>query len=123
MIATESQKVTPFLWFDDNAEDAVDFYLSVFPNASKSIGLPGPNGTPLTVSFVLKGLGFTALNGGPQFTFDQAISFVVRCNDQAEIDCFWKKLTANGDQRDSAAGSEIRLDFPGKSFQRTYLSY
>ncbi len=79
MLPGETQKITPFLWFNGNAEDAVDFYLSVFPNASKSPGLPGPGGKPMTVSFELEGLQFTALNGGPQFRFTEAISFVVRC--------------------------------------------
>ena len=97
-----SPKVTPFLWFDSNAEEAVDFYLSVFPNSRKLDELrntgdaPGPKGGVLTVSFELGGLRFTALNGGPQHTFNEAISFVVHCDNQEEIDYYWDKLTADG---------------------------
>ncbi len=91
----EPQTITPFLWFNGNAEEAVDFYVSVFPSASKT-GVSGPEGKPVTISFQLEGLAFTALNGGPQFTFSESISFVVRCKDQAEIDRYWTMLTANG---------------------------
>lgn len=89
-------KITPFLWFDDNAEDAVDFYVSVFPGSRRLSGLPGPGGKPLTIAFELGGLSFTALNGGPNFTFNKAVSFVVPCEDQAEIDYYWQALTADG---------------------------
>lgn len=92
----EANKITPFLWFDGNAEEAVDFYLSVFPNSKKTGGLPGQDGKALTVSFDLEGLNFTALNGGPQFTFNKAVSFVIHCKDQAEIDYYWDKLSSNG---------------------------
>ena len=95
-MAVEANKITPFLWFDSNAEEAVDFYLSVFPNAKKTGGLPGPNGKPLTISFNLEGLNFTALNGGPHFTFNKAVSFVIHCKDQAEIDYYWDKLSSDG---------------------------
>lgn len=92
----QPHKITPFLWFDGNAEEAVDFYLSVFPNSKKTGGLPGPNGKALTVSFDLEGLNFTALNAGPQHKFNKAVSFVIHCNDQAEIDYYWDKLSADG---------------------------
>ena len=95
-MAVQANKITPFLWFDGNAEEAVDFYLTVFPNATKTGGLPGPNGKPVTVSFDLEGLNFTALNGGPHHTFNKAVSFVIHCKDQAEIDYYWNKLSSDG---------------------------
>ena len=100
-----SSRITPFLWFDNNAEEAVDFYLSVFKNSRRigelrnnSIDDPRmvPRGGVLTVSFELDGLRFTALNGGPAHQFTDAISFVVRCDSQDEIDYYWDKLTAGG---------------------------
>ncbi len=98
-----SSRITPFLWFDRNAEEAVAFYVSVFPNSRRtgelraSVDVPGaPAGGVLTVSFELEGLRFTALNGGPQVLFNQAVSFVVTCQDQAEIDRYWSLLTADG---------------------------
>jgi predicted 3-demethylubiquinone-9 3-methyltransferase (glyoxalase superfamily) len=95
-------KITPFLWFDTNAEEAVEFYLGVFKNSRKLGEMrvgdagPGPKGSVLTASFELDGQVFTALNGGPHFKFNEAVSFVVRCEDQAEIDEYWAKLTADG---------------------------
>ncbi|MEI9967231.1 MAG: VOC family protein [Terracidiphilus sp.] len=94
--------ITPFLWFDSNAEEAANFYVSVFPNSRMLSELrntgdaPGPKGGVLTVSFELDGLRFTALNGGPAYQFSPAISFVVRCDTQQEIDGYWAKLTAGG---------------------------
>jgi predicted 3-demethylubiquinone-9 3-methyltransferase (glyoxalase superfamily) len=99
-------RITPFLWFDQNAEEAADFYVSIFPN-SRRLGelksdLDNPNmppkGKPLTISFELDGLRFTALNGGPAHAgqFNEAISFVVSCETQAEIDDYWTRLTADG---------------------------
>jgi predicted 3-demethylubiquinone-9 3-methyltransferase (glyoxalase superfamily) len=96
------QKIRPFLWFNDNAEEAVAFYLSVFKNAKAGPvlrwgeGGPHPPGTVLTASFELEGIEFVALNGGPQYTFTPAVSFAVNCADQAEIDELWAKLTADG---------------------------
>ena len=95
-MAVEASKITPFLWFDGNAEDAVNFYCSVFPNAKQTGGLPGPDGKALTISFDLEGLNFTALNGGPAYKFNKSVSFVIHCKDQAEIDFYWDKLTADG---------------------------
>jgi predicted 3-demethylubiquinone-9 3-methyltransferase (glyoxalase superfamily) len=98
-------RITPFLWFDKNAEEAVDFYLSVFKNSRRlselrnnSIDDPRmvPKGGILTVSFELDGLRFTALNGGPAHQFTDAISFVVRCDSQDEVDYYWSKLTERG---------------------------
>lgn len=98
-------RITPFLWFETNAEEAVTFYLSVFKN-SRQIGKlvreiddpSGPKGTVLTIDFELDGLHFTALNGGPFHKFNESISFVVRCADQKEIDYYWEKLTEGGSE-------------------------
>jgi len=95
-------RITPFLWFDSNAEEAVDFYLSVFPNSKRLEELRNPDdsqgkrGSILTIAFELAGQKFTALNGGPHFKFTEAISFVVRCESQQEIDDYWSKLSAGG---------------------------
>ncbi len=98
------QKITPFLWFNDQAEEAVNFYLSVFKNA-KLLAMtrygeegPGPQGSVMTVAFALDGNEFVALNGGPLFKFTEAISFVVNCETQEEIDYYWEKLPADGGQ-------------------------
>ena len=96
------QKITPFLWFDNQAEEAVKFYVSVFPNSS--IGRktyygeagPRPKGTVMTVAFDLDGQSFAALNGGPMFKFTEAVSFVVNCESQAEVDRYWELLSAGG---------------------------
>ncbi len=105
MSAFESfPRITPFLWFDSNAEEAVEFYLSVFKN-SRRLGelrntgdAPGPKGGILTISFELDGQKFTALNGGPDYQFTQAVSFVVRCDTQEEVDEYWAKLTFGGSE-------------------------
>ena len=96
------QKITPFLWFDDKAEEAVNFYVSLFQN-SKVInvarygdGGPRPKGTVMTVVFQLNGQEFVALNGGPHFKFTEAVSFVVNCETQEEVDRFWEKLSEGG---------------------------
>jgi predicted 3-demethylubiquinone-9 3-methyltransferase (glyoxalase superfamily) len=98
-------RITPFLWFDKNAEEAVDFYLSVFKNSRRlselrnnSIDDPRmvPKGGVLTLSFELDGQKFTALNGGPDHPFTDAISFFVRCDSQDEVDYYWSKLTKGG---------------------------
>lgn len=96
------QKITPFLWFDSNAEEAMEFYTSVF-NDSKQVnvsryqeGFPGPTGSVMVAEFELEGQRFIALNGGPQFKFNEAVSFVVNCDTQQEIDHYWSKLTADG---------------------------
>ena len=98
------QKITPFLWFDANAEEAVNFYLSIFKN-SKILKVarygdtgPGPAGTVMTISFRLEGQEFIALNGGPHFKFTEAISLSVSCETQEELDDYWSKLTAAGGQ-------------------------
>jgi predicted 3-demethylubiquinone-9 3-methyltransferase (glyoxalase superfamily) len=96
------QKITPFLWFDNNAEEAVNFYLSIFKNSKvldvKRYGEagPGPAGSVMVIAFELNGQKFTALNGGPYRQFNEAVSFVVNCDDQAEIDFYWDALSAGG---------------------------
>ena len=95
-------KITPFLWFDTQAEQAAKFYVSVFKKsridgvARYGEGGPGKKGTVMTVSFTLDGQQFTALNGGPHFTFSEAISFVVPCKTQQEIDRLWRRLSRGG---------------------------
>src|ERR1700754_203321 len=99
---TIKQKITPCLWFDKNAEEAVDFYSSIFKDArtlAKNFygeGQDLPAGTALTVSFELAGQEFLALNGGPVFKFTEAISLMVHCESQAEIDALWEQLAADG---------------------------
>jgi predicted 3-demethylubiquinone-9 3-methyltransferase (glyoxalase superfamily) len=97
------QKITPFLWFDNQAEEAVNFYVSVFKNSkvnemTRYTGEEpsGEKGSVMTVNFELDGQEFVALNGGPQFKFTEAVSFVVNCETQEEIDYYWKKLSAGG---------------------------
>ena len=90
------KKITPFLWFDTQAEDAMNFYCSIFKNA-KVLGVtPGPNGIAQSVNFELEGQEFIGLNAGPQFKFNEAISFFVSCKTQEEVDELWEKLTADG---------------------------
>ena len=96
------QLITPFLWFDSQAEEAATFYTSIFPNSkvlkvvrNGPVG-PGPAGSALTVAFQLDGQTFVALNGGPCFKFTEAVSFVVNCQTQAEVDGYWDKLSAGG---------------------------
>jgi len=96
--------ITPNLWFDTQAEEAAEFYCSVFPNSKITAvshyteANPDRVGTALTVDFVLDGQRFTAINGGPQFTFDEAVSFLITCADQDEIDFYWSKLTEGGEE-------------------------
>src|SRR6185295_20216301 len=96
------QKITPFLWFDNNAEEAVNHYLSIFKNSKIASILrcgdagPGPKGSVLTIAFQLEGQDFIALNGGPVFKFNEAISLSVDCKTQREVDELWEKLSAGG---------------------------
>lgn len=96
------QKITPFLWFDNQAEDAAKFYVSVFKDSKMGQvsrygeGMPGPAGSVMTAGFEIEGQAFIALNGGPVFKFTEAVSFVVNCDTQKEIDHYWDKLTAGG---------------------------
>jgi predicted 3-demethylubiquinone-9 3-methyltransferase (glyoxalase superfamily) len=97
-------RITPFLWFDSNAEEAVDFYLTVFKNSRRLDHLrsiddsQGAKGKVITISFELDGQKFTALNGGPDYKFTEAISFFVRCDSQQEVDYYWSKLTEGGSE-------------------------
>ena len=107
------QKITPFLWFDDQAEEAVNFYTSIFKNSkvgrvlrydentAKAAG--GTVGSVLTIEFEIEGQKFVALNGGPQFKFNESISFVINCETQEEVDYFWRELIADGGE-ESACG-------------------
>lgn len=98
------QKITPFLWYDGRAEEAMNFYISIFKNSKigdiRRYGEagPGPKGTVMSASFELDGQEFIALNGGPQFTFSPAISFFVNCKTQKEVDELWEKLSAGGEK-------------------------
>jgi predicted 3-demethylubiquinone-9 3-methyltransferase (glyoxalase superfamily) len=98
------QRITPFLWFDGQAEEAANFYVSIFPNSKVGSTSrygeagPGPKGSVMTIAFELDALSFTALNGGPMFKFTEAISLVVHCETQAEVDHYWDKLSAGGQQ-------------------------
>jgi predicted 3-demethylubiquinone-9 3-methyltransferase (glyoxalase superfamily) len=102
--AKDMQKITPFLWFDNKAEEAMNLYVSIFKN-SKVLSVarygeagPGPKGTVMTAQFQLEGQEFIALNGGPQFQFTEAISFCVSCETQREVDELWARLTEGGQE-------------------------
>lgn len=107
-MSTITQKITPFLWFDNQAEEAANFYTSIFKNSkightarysgegAKASGQP--EGTVMTIAFTLDGQNFTAINGGPVFKFTEAISFVINCDGQEEVDYFWNKLTEGGQE-------------------------
>lgn len=109
-----SQRITPFLWFHNEAEEAVNYYVSVFPNSKitsvtryseAGAGASGQKaGTVMTIAFVLDGQEFVAINGGPHFTFSCAVSFVVNCETQEEIDYYWDKLSAGGDASSQQCG-------------------
>jgi predicted 3-demethylubiquinone-9 3-methyltransferase (glyoxalase superfamily) len=108
------QKITPFLWFDNQAEEAVSFYTSIFRNSKiVSIARYGeaaaeasgrPKGSVMIVAFQLEGQEFVALNGGPHFKFTEAISFVVNCRSQEEVDYYWEKLSGGGDEKAQQCG-------------------
>ena len=99
------QKITPFLWFGGEAEEAANFYVSIFKNSAvkKVVSYgeagPAPVGSTMTVEFELEGIEFTALNGLPDIEFNQAVSFVVNCESQEEVDYFWEKLADNGEEQ------------------------
>jgi predicted 3-demethylubiquinone-9 3-methyltransferase (glyoxalase superfamily) len=91
-------KITPFLWFDTQAEEAANFYTSVFKNSRVGNVTPGPKGAAMVVEFQLDGTPFIALNGGPHYKFTEAVSFSVTCENQEELDYFWGKLSAGGSE-------------------------
>src|SRR5260370_38825366 len=102
--AKDMQKITPFFWYDNQAEEAANFYVSIFKN-SKVLNVvrygeagPGPKGSVMIVEFELEGQKFVGLNGGPLFNFTEAVSFAINCQAQEEVDYFWEKLTADGGQ-------------------------
>ncbi|MBL8541285.1 MAG: VOC family protein [Betaproteobacteria bacterium] len=113
-MSTAIQKITPFLWFDHEAEEAAHFYTSIFDDAAigktTRYGEEGarvsgqPPGSVMTIAFRLAGQEFVALNGGPHFTFSPAISFVVRCDSQTEVDRYWDQLAAGGEERAQQCG-------------------
>lgn len=108
------QRITPFLWFDTQAEEAANFYTSIFPNSrivmatrysKEAAQVSGrAEGSVMTIAFQLDGQDFTAINGGPQFTFSGAISFVVHCQNQEEVDHYWNRLTEGGDEKAQQCG-------------------
>lgn len=110
----QTQKITPFLWFDDQAEEAARFYTEIFEDseivavnrytAEAAAASGRPEGSVLTVAFRLAGQNFVALNGGPHFKFTEAVSFVVNCDTQEEIDDYWERLSAGGDQAAQQCG-------------------
>jgi predicted 3-demethylubiquinone-9 3-methyltransferase (glyoxalase superfamily) len=113
-MATKLQRITPFLWFDDQAEEAANFYISIFPNSQilsvhryGGVGATASGrreGSVMVVAFRLDGQDFTALNGGPRFQFNIAVSLVVNCESQSEIDYYWEKLAEGGDERAQQCG-------------------
>ncbi len=111
------QKITPFLWFDKQAEEAAQFYVSIFKN-SKILNVsrygdagPGPKGSVMVVNFQIAGQEFTALNGGPLFKFSEAFSFVVNCENQQEVDEYWDKLTSGGGQESQCGWLKDKFGF------------
>ena len=113
------QKIVPSLWFDTQAEEAAEFYVSVFPN-SRILGVsryteagPGPAGTAMTVEWELDGQRFLGINGGPMFTFTEAVSFQIGCATQDEVDYYWDRLTDGGEES-QWAGSRTASDCPGR---------
>lgn len=115
-----AQPITPFLWFDSEAEDAAKYYTSIFPNSRitnvshYTEAGPRPAGTVMPVEFDLDGQRFHALNGGPHYSFSEAISFVVSCKTQEDVDCYWERLSHDGEEGLSA-GSRTASAFRGRS--------
>ncbi|HEY7192643.1 MAG TPA: VOC family protein [Gemmatimonadales bacterium] len=106
-----TQKITPFLWFDTQAEQAAEFYTSIFKNSKILETAPGPDGSVMVVKFQIAGMEVTALNGGPRFKFSEAFSFVVSCDNQEEIDEYWSKLTAGGGQESMCGWLKDKFGF------------
>jgi predicted 3-demethylubiquinone-9 3-methyltransferase (glyoxalase superfamily) len=109
-VLAHDQRITPNLWFDDQAEEAARFYVSIFKDSELGTisrygaGAPKPEGSVLTVSFTLEGQRFVALNGGPQYTFTEAVSFVVHCRTQDEVDHYWERLSEGGPEEAQICG-------------------
>ena len=120
-MSVSAKKISPCLWFDDRIEEAVNFYISVFGGkilntAYYPEGTPMPKGTLMTITFTLQDEEFIALNGGPHFKFNEAVSFMVTCKDQAEVDKYWNALTADGGQESQCGWLKDRY---GLSWQIT----
>ena len=98
-----TKKIMPFLWFDDRIEEAVDFYVKTFKDATKGRVDHYPDGRVLTIAFRIFDQEFVALNGGPEFKFTEAVSFQIDCKDQAEVDYYWNALTADGGEESQCA--------------------
>jgi len=103
------KKITPFLWFNDQAEEAMRFYVSIFKDSKVIEVTPGPNGKAMGVRFELEGQEFMGLNAGPEFKFTEAISFYVSCKDQAEVDDLWAKLSAGAGEESSCGWVKDRF--------------
>jgi predicted 3-demethylubiquinone-9 3-methyltransferase (glyoxalase superfamily) len=103
------KKITPFLWFDGQAEEAMRFYVSIFKNSKVIEVTPGPDGKAMGVKFELEGQEFIGLNAGPEFKFTEAISFYVDCKDQAEVDDLWAKITAGAGEESSCGWAKDKF--------------
>lgn len=120
-------QISPFLWFDTQAEEAANFYVSVFPNSKITAvsrygeGGPAPAGSVMTIGFELDGQAFTGLNGGPHFKFTEAVSFVVHCQGQAEVDRYWGALTADGGQASQCGWLKDRYGLSWQIVPREFL--
>jgi predicted 3-demethylubiquinone-9 3-methyltransferase (glyoxalase superfamily) len=114
-MATLKQKISPFLWFDSQASEAAKFYCSLFKNSKVT------QDTPMVVTFELEGQKFMALNGGPRFKFTEAISLYVDCEDQAEVDYFWNKLTANGGEESMCGWLKDKYGLSWQIIPRTLI--
>ena len=121
-------KITPFLWFDDQAEAAMNFYVAIFPNSKVgkvsryTEGAPGPAGSVMTAQFELDGFPVTALNGGPMFKFTEAVSFFVDCKDQAEVDYYWDRL-GEGGQHSQCGWLKDRFGFSWQIVPEALMAY
>ena len=123
----QPQKITPFLWFDSQAEEAANFYVTLLPD-SKVLsvtrypeGAPVPPGTVMTAEFRLAGITFTAMNGGPHFKLNEAFSIMVHCDGQAEVDALWEKLTANGGQESQCGWLKDRFGLSWQIVPREFF--
>jgi predicted 3-demethylubiquinone-9 3-methyltransferase (glyoxalase superfamily) len=116
------KKITPFLWFDTQAEEAMNFYVSLFKNSKVNSVSRGPDGKAFTVSFELDGQEFMGLNAGPQFKFNEAVSMYVNCEDQAEVDYFWNALIADGGEESMCGWSRTSLACGGRSSRSSWVS-
>jgi predicted 3-demethylubiquinone-9 3-methyltransferase (glyoxalase superfamily) len=103
------KKITPFLWFNDQAEQAMRFYVSIFPDSKVLEVTPGPDGKAMGVRFELQGQEFIGLNAGPQFKFTEAVSFYVNCRDQTEVDDLWAKITAGAGEESSCGWAKDKF--------------